>query len=111
MIRTKKQDAISNYGETLYYIFERRFSKEIMGKWDIRKTKPQYLSIEYFLPDIFDRKLSSCGPKNVKSWSLHENSLKAQDFLKVFFSESAMCFLNLQISKKNIPKSYPELEI
>ena len=28
-----------------------------------------------------------------------------------FFSESAMCFLDLQISKKNIPKNYPELEI
>ena len=28
-----------------------------------------------------------------------------------FFSESAMRFLDLQISKKNIPKSYPELEI
>ena len=27
------------------------------------------------------------------------------------FSESAMCFLDLQISKKIIPKSYPELEI
>ena len=29
----------------------------------------------------------------------------------VFFSESAMYFLDLQISKKNIPKNYPELEI
>ena len=28
-----------------------------------------------------------------------------------FFSESAICFLDLQISKKNIPKSYLELEI
>ena len=28
-----------------------------------------------------------------------------------FFSESAIRFLNLQISKKNIPKNYPELEI
>ena len=28
-----------------------------------------------------------------------------------FFSESAMCFLDLKISKKNIPKNYPELEI
>ena len=28
-----------------------------------------------------------------------------------FFSENATCFLNLQISKKNIPKNYPELEI
>jgi hypothetical protein len=28
-----------------------------------------------------------------------------------FFSESAMRFLDLQISKKNIPKNYPELEI
>ena len=28
-----------------------------------------------------------------------------------FFSECAMCFSNLQISKKNIPKNYPELEI
>ena len=28
-----------------------------------------------------------------------------------FFLESAMRFLDLQISKKNIPKSYPELEI
>ena len=28
-----------------------------------------------------------------------------------FFSESAMCFLNLQISKENISKNYPELEI
>ena len=28
-----------------------------------------------------------------------------------FFSESAIRFLHLQISKKNIPKSYPELEI
>ena len=28
-----------------------------------------------------------------------------------FFSESAMRFLDLRISKKSIPKSYPELEI
>ena len=28
-----------------------------------------------------------------------------------FFSESAMCFSNIQISKKNIPNHYPELEI
>ena len=28
-----------------------------------------------------------------------------------FFSDSAMCFFNLQISKKNIAKNYPELEI
>ena len=28
-----------------------------------------------------------------------------------FFSESAICFSDLQISKKNIPKNYPELEI
>ena len=28
-----------------------------------------------------------------------------------FFSESAMCFLDLQILKKDIPKNYPELEI
>ena len=28
-----------------------------------------------------------------------------------FFSESAIRFFNLQISKKNIPKNYPELEI
>ena len=28
-----------------------------------------------------------------------------------FFSESAICFLDLQISKKNIPKNYLELEI
>ena len=28
-----------------------------------------------------------------------------------FLSESAICFSNLQISKKNIPKNYPELEI
>ena len=28
-----------------------------------------------------------------------------------FFSESAMCFSNLLISKKNIPKNYPGLEI
>ena len=28
-----------------------------------------------------------------------------------FLSESAMYFSNLQISKKNIPKNYPELEI
>ena len=28
-----------------------------------------------------------------------------------FFSESEMCFLDLQISKKNIPTNYPELEI
>ena len=28
-----------------------------------------------------------------------------------FFSESAMCVLDLQISKKNIPKNCPELEI
>ena len=28
-----------------------------------------------------------------------------------FFSESAMCFSNLKISKKNIPNHYPELEI
>ena len=32
-------------------------------------------------------------------------------FKGVFFSESAMSFLNLQISKKNISKNYPELEI
>ena len=29
----------------------------------------------------------------------------------VFFSESVMCFSNLLISKKNILKNYPELEI
>ena len=29
----------------------------------------------------------------------------------VFFSESAIRFSNLQISKKKIPKNYPELEI
>ena len=28
-----------------------------------------------------------------------------------FFSESAICFLDLQISKKKIPKNYLELEI
>ena len=28
-----------------------------------------------------------------------------------FFSESATCFLNVQVSKKNIPKNYPEFEI
>ena len=28
-----------------------------------------------------------------------------------YFSESAIRFSNLQISKKNIPKNYPELEI
>ena len=28
-----------------------------------------------------------------------------------FFSESVIRFLNLQISKKIIPKNYPELEI
>ena len=28
-----------------------------------------------------------------------------------FFSESTIRFLSLQISKKNIPKNYPELEI
>ena len=28
-----------------------------------------------------------------------------------FFSESAICFSDLQISKKYIPKNYPELEI
>ena len=28
-----------------------------------------------------------------------------------FFSESAIRFSDLQISKKNIPKNYPELEI
>ena len=28
-----------------------------------------------------------------------------------FFSESVIRFSNLQISKKNIPKNYPELEI
>ena len=28
-----------------------------------------------------------------------------------FFSESALCFLDLQISKKNIPKTHPEHEI
>ena len=28
-----------------------------------------------------------------------------------FFSESSIHFLDLQISKKNIPKNYPELEI
>ena len=28
-----------------------------------------------------------------------------------FFSESAIHFSNLQISKKNIPKNYPEIEI
>ena len=39
---------------------------------------------------------------------LREISLEAKGG---FFSESAMCFLDLQISKKNIPKNYPELEI
>ena len=28
-----------------------------------------------------------------------------------FYSESVIRFLNLRISKKNIPKKYPELEI
>ena len=28
-----------------------------------------------------------------------------------FLSESAICFSNLQIFKKNIPKNYPELKI
>ena len=28
-----------------------------------------------------------------------------------FFTESAIWFLHLQISKKNIPKNYPELKI
>ena len=28
-----------------------------------------------------------------------------------FFSESSIHFLDLQISKKNIPKNHPELEI
>jgi hypothetical protein len=28
-----------------------------------------------------------------------------------FISESGICFSNLQISKKDIPKIYPELEI
>ena len=28
-----------------------------------------------------------------------------------FFSESSIHFLDVQISKKNIPKNYPELEI
>ena len=28
-----------------------------------------------------------------------------------FFSESSIHFLELQISKKSIPKNYPELEI
>ena len=39
---------------------------------------------------------------------LREISLEAKGG---FFSESAMCFLDLQISKKDIPKNYPELEI
>ena len=40
------------------------------------------------------------------SWAKQTTSAKGG-----FFSESAMCFLDLQISKKNIPKNYLELEI
>ena len=44
----------------------------------------------------------------IKSWGSEASSSAKGGF----FSESAMCFSNLQISKKeNIPKNYPELEI
>ena len=39
--------------------------------------------------------------KNLRGWSS----------IKVFFSESVIRFSNLQISKKNTPNHYPELEI
>ena len=48
-----------------------------------------------------------------KKFMLQVTSNRAMSLkLKVaFFSESAICCLDLQISKKNIPKNYLELEV
>ena len=43
-------------------------------------------------------------------WNFH-NFNTEWTFVGVFFSESAIRFSNLQISKENIPKNYPELGI
>ena len=42
---------------------------------------------------------------------IHPHENQAQMIKVAFFSESAIRFSNIQISKKNIPKNYPELEI
>ena len=44
-------------------------------------------------------------------WKLEPRMFPGSFVLRWLFSESVMCFLNLQISKQYIPKSYPELEI
>ena len=67
---------------------------------------------------------SHCKPKNTiifATFDLEEmggqvrhifNQMILSHIKGGFFSESAMCFSNLQISKKkNIPKNYTELEI
>ena len=50
--------------------------------------------------------LKQCA-KSLTSTKDHYSQL----FKGGFFSESAMCFLDLQIKKKNIEKNYPELKI
>ena len=47
----------------------------------------------------------------VARWAVFINQNPEDTTKGGFFSESAMRFLSLQISKKNIPKNYPELEI
>ena len=51
---------------------------------------------------------SNC-PQNTKCVNGRQCGVKGTSTKGGFFSESAMCFLNLK--EKNIPKSYPELEI
>ena len=43
--------------------------------------------------------------------SLCELNYRISSYKGGFFSESGIHFSNLQISQKNIPKNYPELEI
>ena len=70
------------------------------------------------LPENFQswkvQKISGCIKLGLQVWtptSLQILKMFMIDAKGGFFSESAMCFLDLQISKKNIPKNYPELEI
>ena len=50
--------------------------------------------------------------KSSKIVSVLNNVTASKDHVKGgFYSESSINFLDLHISKKNIPKNYPELEI
>ena len=60
-----------------------------------RPAKPKSCSLTY-IPDLEGNVAKRKGTDIVKG---------------DFFSESVIRFSNLQISKKNIPKNYPELEI